>query len=96
MGYCHNTLIYNIVKNQPQEEYDVEEKNEEDYNVGNETPAADDDNQSDYAADEGDYYSDDAEDTKPHIPNTTKSTTTSTTSGYTTTTQPSPTEPGMQ
>ena len=70
--------MHNSVLNQPEEE---SEATEDDYKVGNESPdKSDDDYQSDYAADEGEYYDYRAEDedrkrtTKTTTP-TTKTTT---------------------
>ena len=74
-------MHYSVI-NQPEEE---SEATEDDYKVGNESPdKSDDDYQSDYAADEGEYYDYRAEDedrkrtTKTTTPSTTPTTKTTT------------------
>ena len=81
-SYCYTTSV----KNQPAEDT-AAVNGEDDYNVGSETPAADDDNQYDYAADQGDYYDDNTEegDRGTTTAKTTTSTTTRTTMRPTTT-----------
>ena len=84
-SFCYNTSV----KNQPAEDTAAAGNVEDDYNVGSETPAADDDNQYDYAADQGDYYDDNTEegDRGTTTAKTTTSTTTRTTMRPTTTGQ---------
>ena len=59
-------MIYVSVLNEPEEGYEASHNRtslpeEDDYSVGNETPDVADDDQSDYAADEGEYYDDRSE-----------------------------------
>ena len=59
-------MSYVLVLNEPEEGYEASNNRtslpeEDDYSVGNETPDEADDDQSDYAADEGEYYDDRSE-----------------------------------
>ena len=65
----------------------VEDETDEDSDIGNESPDTDDDNQTDYAADEGEYYDDRTgeEDRQSTSTTSTTSTTSGTTTNYTTT-----------
>jgi len=86
VGYDDVLAMYELyIRNQPS----LPDEADEDYEVGNESPDDVDDDQSDYAADEGDYYNDSPQDDdEKRTSSTTTTTSTSTVKPFTTTKAP--------